>query len=72
MGLQRDGHDWVTKRACIICTTNLILKTINDVNTTIYPYFEEVKWKFLSRVQLFETQWTIESMEFSRPEYWSG
>ena len=26
----------------------------------------------LSCVQLFATQWTIQSMEFSRPEYWSG
>ena len=25
-----------------------------------------------SHVQLFATLWTIESMEFSRPEYWSG
>ena len=32
----------------------------------------EVKWKALSRVQLFATPWTIQSMEFSRPEYWSG
>ena len=23
------------------------------------------------RVQLFVTSWTIQSMEFSRPEYWS-
>ena len=30
------------------------------------------KWKSLSRVQLFETLWTIQSMEFSRTEYWSG
>ena len=29
------------------------------------------KWKSLS-VQLFVTPWTIQSMEFSRPEYWSG
>ena len=28
--------------------------------------------KSLSRVWLFVTQWTIQSMEFSRPEYWSG
>ena len=28
--------------------------------------------KLLSHVQLFETSWTIQSMEFSRPEYWSG
>ena len=30
------------------------------------------KWKSLSRVWLFPTPWTIQSMEFSRPEYWSG
>ena len=30
------------------------------------------KWKSLSHVQLFATPWTIQSMEFSRPEYWSG
>ena len=29
------------------------------------------KWKSLSYVQLFVTLWTIQSMEFSRPEYWS-
>ena len=29
------------------------------------------KWKSLSRVQLFATPWTVQSMEFSRPEYWS-
>ena len=26
----------------------------------------------LNHVQLFVTPWTIQSMEFSRPEYWSG
>ena len=31
-----------------------------------------VKWKLLSRVRLFATPWTIQSMEFSRQEYWSG
>ena len=30
------------------------------------------KWKSLSRVWLFATPWAIQSMEFSRPEYWSG
>ena len=28
--------------------------------------------KSLSRVRLFATPWTIQSMEFSSPEYWSG
>ena len=31
----------------------------------------KVKWKSLSRVWLFATPWTIQSMEFSRPEYWN-
>ena len=30
------------------------------------------KWKLPSHVQLFATPWTKQSMEFSRPEYWSG
>ena len=30
-----------------------------------------VKWKSLSRVWLFETPWTIQSMDFFRAEYWS-
>ena len=29
------------------------------------------KWKLLSRVGLFATPWAIQSMAFSRPEYWS-
>ena len=32
----------------------------------------EVKWKSLSHVRLFATPWTIQSLEFSRTEYWSG
>ena len=30
------------------------------------------KWKSLSHVWLFVTPWTIQSLEFSRPDYWSG
>ena len=32
----------------------------------------EVKWKLLSRVWLLATPQTMQSMEFSRSEYWSG
>ena len=32
---------------------------------------EKWKWKSLSRVQLSATPWIIQSMEFSRPEYWN-
>ena len=30
------------------------------------------KWKSLSRVRLFATPRTVQSVEFSRPEYWGG
>ena len=30
-----------------------------------------VKWKSLSRVWYFATPWTIQSLKFSRPEFWS-
>ena len=30
------------------------------------------KWKLLSCIQLFAFAWPLESMEFTRPEYWSG
>ena len=33
---------------------------------------ESSMWKLLSHVWLCETPWTIQSTEFSRPEYWSG
>ena len=33
------------------------------------PYCQN-KWKSLSRVRLFATPGTKQSMEFSRPEYW--
>ena len=32
----------------------------------------KVKMQVASRVWLFATPWTIQSMEFSRTEYWSG
>ena len=34
----------------------------------ILAVWSEVKWKLLSCVWLFVTPWTIQSMEFSRPE----
>ena len=38
----------------------------------IYQFSEQLVWKLLSHVRFFETPWTIQSMEFSRSEYWSG
>ena len=38
----------------------------------IYIYiYEKWKWQLFSPVQLFATPWTIQSMDFSTPEYWS-
>ena len=35
-------------------------------------YYWSSEWKSLSCVRLFATPWTTQSVEFSRPEYWSG
>ena len=43
---------------------NLFLSAEIDI------FYSEVKWKSLRRVWLFVTPWTIQSVEFSRPEYW--
>ena len=32
----------------------------------------QVEWRSLSCIQLFATPWTIQSMKFSRPEYWNA
>ena len=49
-----------------------IYEFILILNTTVLKCLSEVKWKSLSHVRLFVTPGTIQSMEFSRPEYWSG
>ena len=41
-------------------------------NSEVLKNFLKWNWKSFSRVRLFETQWTTQSREFSRPEYWSG
>ena len=38
----------------------------------VYVLILSTKWSSLSYFLLFATPWTIQSMEFSRPEYWSG
>ena len=40
-------------------------------NLIIVSARSPVMWKSLSCVQLSATPWTIQSIEFSRPEYWS-
>ena len=55
---QRDLCSWIS-----ICSRPTIFHFIS-------PW--KWKWKSLSHVRLFVTPWTKQSMEFSRPEYWSG
>ena len=52
---------------------------IKSTPAFLFPRYEILSFpplffffKSLSRVRLFATPWTIQSMEFSRPEYWSG
>ena len=47
---------YIDMNACILC-----------VHIIVYMW-SEVKWKSLSHVQLFATPWTVQSLEFSRPE----
>ena len=38
----------------------------------LYQLSHKVKVKVAQLCRLFATPWTIQSTEFSRPEYWSG
>ena len=53
-------------------TIKLVFMLHSSLLTVLFPQLQERKWKSLSRVWLFATPWTIQSMEFSRPGYWSG
>ena len=44
----------------------------NELNLTKNSLHESESEKSLSRVWFFATPWITQSMEFSRPEYWSG
>ena len=50
---------------------------ISCIDRQILYHWAIRKWKWsesksLSSVWLFATSWAVQSMEFSRPEYWSG
>ena len=48
------------------------METVTDYFLGLQNHCRWWLWKSLSHVQLFAAPWTIWSMEFSRPEYWSG
>ena len=60
----------VVKFGKLLIPCLMYLKFYQNLNVSMRLYWL-VKWKLFSRVRLFATPWAIESMEFSRPEYWS-
>ena len=75
LGSLRVRHDWgharVHARTHTHTHTHCLVK--ENLKKIIFLLHElRWKWKSLSRVQFFATPWTIQPMEFSRPEYWSG
>ena len=61
---QPRNQTWVEMQGLLHCRQ--ILYQLN------YKGSSEGKWKSLSPFWLFATPWIIQSMEFSRPEYWNG
>ena len=49
-------------------STNLLLK----LGSEFYTGYCIFQYQSFTLIQLFATLWTIQSMELSRPEYWSG
>ena len=64
------GGGWGRMGTCIWMAVSLCCSP--ETFTALLICYEKWKWKSLSHVRLFVTPWTIQSMEFSRPEYWSG
>ena len=74
-----ESWTWLSPHTCVYYILLYLLLRYNYFLHHILPIRFQVlslclmkKWKVLGHVQLFESQWTIQSMEFSRPEYWSG
>ena len=78
---QLDGHeleqalgvgDGQGGLACCTLWCHKESETTERVNWTEMIWSIKWKWKSLRYVQLFVTPWTIQSMAFSRSEYWGG
>ena len=55
-----------------VSLAQLLFKRALAKSLVLFTTLVKWKWRPLSRVRLFATPWTIQSMEFSRPEHWSG
>ena len=65
------GNKW-TSSGTLYLKIMMAFSDSRNRNSSLPAYLFLWKWKSLSRVQLFVTPWTIQSMEFCRPEYWNG
>ena len=63
---------WATEKPWLHSLVNILKVTEPHVLMGLILWYRKWKWKLLSSVQLFAISWTIQFMEFSRPEYWSG
>ena len=70
MGLQK-SQTQLSNCTCKNFNKTLFTKTGDGPDLT-HIITDEVKWKLLICVPFFVTSGTIQSMEFSRPEYWNG
>ena len=68
--ISREKHGW--KRYMHLHVHHSTVYNCQDMETTWISINSKWKWKSLSHVRLIVTSWTIRSMEFTRPEYWSG
>ena len=59
---------------CVFDKVNQVIyvKLVNCVVYKLNLHEDESESELLSCVPLVSTPWTIQSMEFFRPEYWSG
>ena len=66
-------HSWLKSILSDISVATSAIFWLPFWNIFFHP-FRLWKWKgkLFSCVWLFATPWTIQSMEFSRPEYWNG
>ena len=66
-------HSWLKSILSNISVATSAIFGLPFWNIFFHP-FRLWKWKgkLFSRVWLFATPWTIQFMEFSRPEYWNG
>ena len=66
---------WIQEPDCLVVhlfnVVHCFIRKLQYSLTSNRFYIYIKTWKSLSQVQLFVTPWTIQSMEFSTPEYWS-